>query len=110
GSVKIFSAGSALDEGPSIYLGVCRCGKDAPFRETASFNPFTESGGVRVATTSTTTGANLLVSGSVSGKTKASVIKYDFVRPTPSAKTLEPVRIGEVWTGNASSPAALGGN
>lgn len=109
GSVKVFSSGSALDEGPSIYLGVCRCGKDAPFRETASFNPFTESGGVQVATTSTTTGANLLVSGSVEGKTKASVIKYDFVRPTRDASTLKPVRLGEVWTGNASSPAALGG-
>lgn len=110
GAVKIFSNGSALDGGPSIYLGSCRCGKDAPFRETASFNPFTESGGVRVATTSTTTGANLLVSGSVDGKTKASVLKYEFVRPTPSATTLEPVRLGEVWTGNASSPAELGGN
>jgi FtsP/CotA-like multicopper oxidase with cupredoxin domain len=110
GTVKTFSAGSALDGGPSIYLGTCRCGKDAPFRETASFNPFTESGGARVATTSTTSGANLLVSGSVRGNTQASVLKYDFVRPNPQATTLEPVRLGEVWSGTASSPATLGGN
>jgi FtsP/CotA-like multicopper oxidase with cupredoxin domain len=109
GSVKIFSAGSALDGGPSVYLGSCRCGKDANFRETASFNPFTASGGVRVATTSTTTGANLLVSGA-SGKNQASVLKYDFKRPTPDATKLEPVRLSEVWTGSALSPATLGGN
>ncbi len=109
GSVKIFSSGSALDGGPSIYLGSCRCGKDAPFRETASFNPFTESGGVRVATTSTTTGANLLVSGCSSGNTTASVLKYDFVRPTPDATTLKPVKLGEVWSGKASAAASLGG-
>jgi hypothetical protein len=110
GSVKVFSAGSALDGGPSIYLGTCRCGKDAKFRETASFNPFAESGGVRVATTSTTTGAHLLVSGSVQGNTRASVLKYDFVRPNPAATTLQPVRLAEVWSGSASSPAQLGGN
>jgi len=109
GTVKIFSAGSALDGGPSVYLGACRCGKDANFRETASFNPFTGSGGVRVATTCTTTGANLLVSGCESGNKQASVLKYDFKRPTPDATKLEPVRLGEVWSGSASSPAALGG-
>ena len=45
----------------------------AQFREIASFEPFGESGGTRVATTSTTTGANLLVSGSAPGETDASV-------------------------------------
>lgn len=109
GTVKIFSNGSALDGGPSIYLGSCRCGKDAAFRETASFKPFTESGGVKVATTCTTTGANLLVSGCANGNTQASVLKYDFVRPSEQATTLEPIRMGEVWSGKASSPATLGG-
>ncbi len=110
GTVKTFSSGSALDEGPSVYLGQCRCGKDAPFRETSSFNPFTESGGVHVATTSTTTGAHVVVSGTVDGKTKGSVLKYDFVRPQPDARMLEPVRLGEVWSGKATAAAALGGN
>ena len=109
GSVKIFSSGSALDGGPSIYLGSCRCGKDTPFRETASFNPFAQSGGVRVATTSTTTGAHLLVSGCGQGNNQAIVLKYDFTRPNAQATRLEPVRLGEVWSGRASSPATLGG-
>lgn len=109
GTVKIFSSGSALDGGPSIYLGSCRCGKDARFRETASFNPFAGSGGVLVATTSTTTGAHLLVSGCVQGNSQASVLKYDFARPNAQATTLDPVRLGEVWSGRASSPATLGG-
>lgn len=110
GAVKIFSSGSALDGGPSIYIGSCRCGKDAGFRETASFNPFTESGGTRVATTSTTTGADLLVSGSTHGQTQSSVLKYNFIRPNAQATTLEPVRIGEIWSGSSSAPATLGGN
>ena len=110
GTVKIFSAGSALDGGPAIYLGNCRCGKDAPFRETASFKPFSASGGVRVATTSTTTGAHLLVSGCANGNSKGSVLKYDFKRPNAEAKTLEPVRLGEVWSGTAGSPATVGGD
>jgi len=109
GSVKIFSGGSALDGGPKLYLGSCRCGKDAPFRETASFNPFAESGGVRVATTSTTSGAHLLVSGCAQGKKQGSVLKYDFVRPNAQATTLEPLRLGEVWSGRALSAATLGG-
>lgn len=110
GLVKTFSAGSALDGGPSIYLGVCRCGKDAPFRETASFNPFTELGGTRVTTTSTTTGAHLLVSGSMPGRTQASVLKYDFARSKAQPTMLEPVRIAEVWSGSATSPATVGGD
>jgi len=111
GTVKIFSCGSALDGGPSMYLhNPLHHDHGANFRETASFNPFTESGGARVATTSTTTGANLVVSGSVHGNTQSSVIKYDFVRPSAKATTLEPVRLGEVWSGKASSPATLGGD
>lgn len=110
GSVKVFSSGSALDGGPSIYLGSCRCGKDAPFRETASFTPFAQSGGVQVTTTSTTTGAHLLVSGSAPGKTQASVLKYDFARSKAQPTMLEPVRLAEVWSGSASSPATLGGD
>ncbi|MBX9690187.1 MAG: hypothetical protein K2X27_25975 [Candidatus Obscuribacterales bacterium] len=109
GTVKIFSAGSALDGGPKIYLGSCRCGKDAPFRETASFRPFAESGGVHVATTSTETGAHLLVGG-LQGKTQAGVLKYDFVRASKTARTLDPVRLGEVWTGKAGALVTIGGD
>jgi hypothetical protein len=58
GSVKIFSSGSALDGGPSLYLQSPEDhGHGARFREIASFEPFGGSGGTRVATTRS--GANL---------------------------------------------------
>ena len=110
GSVKIFSSGSALDGGPSLYLqSPEHHGHGAQFREIASFEPFGGPGGTRVATTSTTTGANLLVSGAAPGGTDASVIKYDFVRPNAQSMTLEAVRLGQVWSGKGSPPG-LGGD
>jgi FtsP/CotA-like multicopper oxidase with cupredoxin domain len=111
GSVKIFSSGSALDGGPSLYLhSPLHHDHGASFREIASFEPFGGSGGTRVATTSTTTGANLLVSGVAPGATDTSVLKYDFVRPNAQATTLDAVRLGQVWSGKASAPPALGGD
>jgi hypothetical protein len=110
GSVKIFSSGSALDGGPSLYLeSPEHHGHGAQFREIASFEPFGGPGGTRVATTSTTTGANLLVSGAWPGSADASVIKYDFVRPNAQATTLEALRLGQVWSGKGSPPG-LGGD
>ena len=56
GSVKIFSSGSALDGGPSLYLqSPLHHDHGAHFREIAAFEPFDGSAGTRVATTSTTT-------------------------------------------------------
>jgi FtsP/CotA-like multicopper oxidase with cupredoxin domain len=110
-SVKIFSSGSALDGGPPLYLqSPLHHDHSAHFREIASFEPFDGSTGTRVATTSTTTGANLLVSGVAAGGTDASVLKYEFVRPSPESTTLQPVRLGQVWSGKASRPAILGGD
>jgi hypothetical protein len=111
GSVKIFSSGSALDGGPSLYLqSTLQHDHSAHFREIASFEPFDGSAGTRVATTSTTTGANLLVSGVAAGGTDASVLKYEFVRPSPQSTTLQAVRLGQVWSGKGSQPAILGGD
>jgi hypothetical protein len=111
GSVKIFSSGSALDGGPSLYLqSPLRHDHNARLREIASFQPFNGSAGTRVATTSTTTGANLLVSGVAAGGTETSVLKYDFVRPSLQSTTLEPVRLGQVWSAKGSQPAILGGD
>ena len=111
GSVKIFSSGSALDGGPSLYLqSPLHHGHSAHFREIAGFEPFDGSAGTRVATTSTTTGANLLVSGVAAGGTDASVLKYDFVRPNAQSTTLQAVRLGKVWSGKTSQPALLGSN
>ena len=111
GSVKIFSNGSALDGGPAMYLhSPLHHDHGADFREIASFEPFDGSAGTRVATTSTTTGAHLLVSGIAPGAADASVLKYDFARPNAQSTTLQPVRLGQVWSGKASQPPALGGD
>jgi hypothetical protein len=111
GSVKIFSGGSALDGGPSLYLqSPLHHGHSVDFREIAGFKPFDGSGGTRVATTSTTTGANLLVSGIAAGGTDASVFKYEFVRSKIQPTTLQAVRLGQVWSGKGSQPAILGGD
>ena len=102
GTVKVFSNGSALDGGPALYLhSPAHHGDIAPFREVASFQPFEGTSGTRVATTSTTTGAHLLVSGG------AGVAIFDLVRPNSQATTLQAVRLGQVETG--VPPAALGG-
>jgi len=111
GAVKIFSSGSALDGGPSLYLqSPMHHGHGAQFREIADFKPFEGSAGTRVATISTTKGAHLLVSGVESGGADGSVVKYDLVRPAAEATTLQAVRLGQVWTGKASQPAFLGGD
>ena len=91
GSVKVFSSGSALDGGPSIYLqSPLHHDHGANFREIAGFQPFNGTAGTRVATTSTTTGANLLVSGVAAGGTDASVLKYEFVRPSSVKDAAKP--------------------
>ena len=111
GSLKVFSSGSALDGGPSLYLqSPLHHSHSAHFREIAGFEPFDGSAGTRVAATSTTTGANLLVSGVAAGGTDASVLKYEFVRPNAQSTTLQAVRLGQVWTGKGSQPAILGGD
>jgi hypothetical protein len=111
GAVKVFSSGSALDGGPALYLqSPSNHDRGAHFREIASFEPFGGSAGTRVATTSTTTGANLLVSGVAAGATDTSVLKYDLVRPDAQSTTLQAVRLGQVWSGKAASPAALCGD
>jgi len=111
GSVKVFSSGSQLEGGPEGYLhSPMHHGDGANFREIAEFKPFGKSPGTRVATTSTTTGAHLLVSGGGAAGADASVVKYDMVRPNAQATKLQPVRIAQVWSGKASQPAVLGGD
>ena len=64
GTVKVYSSGSALQGGPKIYLHSADAHTPvANFTEIASFKPFDDASGVSVATTSTTVGADLLVSG-----------------------------------------------
>ena len=82
----------------------------AHFREIAAFEPFDGSVGTWVATTSTTTGANLLVSRVATGGGDVSVSKYELVRPNAQSTTLQAVRVGQVWSGKGSQPATLGGD
>lgn len=111
GTVKVYSSGSALDPGPAMYLhSPSDHGRHPTFREIASFNPFEGTSGTRVATTSTTHGADLLVSGVASGDSKASVVKYDFVRPNAEATTLVAKRLGEVYSAVGSVATTLGGD
>ena len=91
GAVKVFSSGSALDGGPAMYLhSPMHHGHGAHFREIASFEPFDGSAGTRVATTSTTTGADLLVSGVAPGAKDASVIKYELSGRTRRRRRFNP--------------------
>jgi hypothetical protein len=111
GQVKVYASGSALDGGPAMYLHDPAQHHHVDFREIASFTPFDGTAGTRVATTSTTTGADLLVSG-VSAQGVASVQKYDFARSDPKATTLQAVKLGEVAAAapGGAAPAVLAGN
>jgi hypothetical protein len=71
----------------------------------ASFTPFDGGAGVTVATTGTTHGADLLVS----GKT-AQVRKYELVRPSPQATNMVVKQLGTVVSAAGSQPNVLGGD
>ena len=75
GEVKVFTSGSRLQGGPAIYLASTEHSLVPLFTEIADFIPFDGASGVSVATTSTTIGADLLVSG-VSQGNSAQVRKY----------------------------------
>ena len=111
GQVKVYASGSALDGGPAMYLHDPAQHHHVDFREIASFTPFDGTAGTRVATTSTTTGADLLVSGA-SALGVASVQKYDFARSDPKATTLQAVKLGEIAAAapSGAAPAVLAGH
>ncbi len=108
GTVKVFSSGSALDGGPEMYLrDPSRHDHSASFREIASFQPFAGGTGTQVAVTSTTVGANLLVSGASS--LGQQILKFDFARPGPKANLLEPSPLGQGVSLRGSRPVVLAG-
>ena len=110
GAVKVFSSGSALQGGPAMYLAPADHSPIVGFGEMASFTPFDGRAGVTVATTSTTHGADLLVSG-VSAKDKtAQVRKYELVRPSPQATNMVVKQLGTVVSAVGSQPNVLGGD
>ena len=111
GRVKVYSSGSARQGGPEIYLqGPVEHGQPTQFSEAFSFTPFGGDSGVRVATTSTTTGAHLLVSGVSAQDKTAKVLKYDLVRPNKKTTDLKAVQVSAVASTKSSAPHALGGD
>ncbi len=79
------------------------------FTEAASFTPFGEGSGVSVATTSTTIGADLLVSGVAADDNAVQVRKFQLVRPSPDAPMLDAKQIGQIAS-EGSVPSVLGGD
>ncbi len=111
GEVKVYSSGSALQGGPALYLhGPVEHSQTTQFTEAFSFTPFGGDSGVRVATTSTTTGANLLVSGVSAPDKTITVFKYDLVRPNEKTATLKAVTLGTISSRASSTPPNLGGD
>jgi hypothetical protein len=113
GEVKVYSGGSRLEGGPAVYLASASHTPIPRFTEIASFTPFEGAAGVNVATTSTTIGSDLLVSG-VSPEGGAQVLKFGFVRPDPAATRLDANLRGTVASGTGApgtgAPASLGGD
>jgi len=94
GEVKVFSSASALDGGPSMYLHSAAAHPQAQFTEMASFFPFGPGArGVSVATTSTTTGADLLV-GTASREDKGEIRRFAFARPYETATSVAATHLG----------------
>ncbi|GAA4489950.1 hypothetical protein GCM10023094_52330 [Rhodococcus olei] len=92
GTVRVWSSGSRLDGEPGMYVeSPNHHPSDVAFRQIASFAPFAGSG-VQVATTSTTTGADLLVS--AGGAAGAEVRRYGLGRAEPQATTVTPTLLG----------------
>jgi hypothetical protein len=109
GTVRVWSTGSLLDGQPTIYLDSPNHHDDAvSFTQIASFAPFPGSApGVTVATTSTTEGADLLVSGP--GPAGTEVRKYGLGRAAPDATSLMSTLITTLPVPGMTGPAPLGG-
>jgi FtsP/CotA-like multicopper oxidase with cupredoxin domain len=111
GTVKVYSSGSALQGGPKVYLQSAAAHTPIPiFTDIAEFKAFDQASGVRVATTSTTVGADLLLSGASQADRTVRVRKFQLVKPTADADTLVARQINEVGSITGSFPGVLGGD
>ena len=93
-----------------MYLAPADHSPIVGFSEMASFTPFDGEAGVTVATTSTTHGADLLVSGVLARDKTAQVVKYQLVRPSPQATNMLVKKLGTVVSKAGSVPNVLGGD
>jgi FtsP/CotA-like multicopper oxidase with cupredoxin domain len=111
GTVKVYSSGSSLQGGPRVYLQSAAAHTTAPiFTDIAEFKPFNQTSGVRVAATSTTIGADLLLSGTSQTDRAVRVLKYQLIKPSPDATTLVARQINEVGAIAGAFPGVLGGD
>jgi hypothetical protein len=111
GTVKVYSSGSALEGGPKVYLQSAAAHTLVPiFTGIAQFTPFEQTSGVRVATTSTTVGADLLISGTSQADRTVRVRKYQLVKPTAEADKLVARQVNEVSSIIGSFPGVPGGD
>jgi hypothetical protein len=109
GMVKVFSTGTGLQGNPTMYLRSAMMREMASsFGEIASFKPFAGASGVRVATTSTTIGADLLASGTRGGTVQ--IEKFRLTRSNPQARALTATRVHAISSGMGTAPAVLGGD
>ena len=76
----------------------------------ANFNPFGAASGVSVATTSTMSGADLLVSGVSPQDRTVEVRKYQLVRTNADAVALAGRAPGKIASAAGSVPYVLGGD
>ena len=107
--VNVYSSGSALQGNPPMYLESPNShDRMVDFSLVATFNPLAGSPGVRLATTSTSYGADLLVSGANSSG-GMQVAKYRLTRPTRTATTLQAARLNVVGAWPGRQFAAIGG-
>jgi FtsP/CotA-like multicopper oxidase with cupredoxin domain len=107
-AVKVYSLGNMMDGAPMLYLHDPQDHDyHVAFEEIAKFSPFGTTSGVRVGTTATTAGADLLVSG-ISRGGKTELVKYEMSRPNPKARTLKAKQINRVDSG--AQPGPIGGN
>ncbi len=74
-TVKVYSSGSEMRGGPQMHLHNMMHDHPTSFSEVARFDPFDGKAGVSVATTSTTSGADLLVAGMLAADKTARVVK-----------------------------------
>lgn len=108
GTVRAWSSGSRLDGSPVMYTHSPDHSGHVMFRQTASFEPFPGATAVTVATTSTVTGADLLVS--AAGPGGPEVRKYTLARADANANTLAPKLIATLpATPGPTVAAPLGG-
>lgn len=110
GSVKIYSSGNMMQGLPKIYLKSPEAhdyGVD--FTQIANFSPFRNAYGVRVGTTATTKGADLLVSGQTAGG-RTQLVKFAMSRPNETAQALKAKRLDAVSPVSGSQAETVGGN